>query len=202
MFEGEVTPEIATLFDYTPPNSNSTMYGTTESQFPTSSPSQIATTLNPRQQLMNSLNITNIDAMTLQLYDIFLSNLPANLTSSNPSYKESLSKILVNLTLEYQAHHKSESESDIYQVPPALVVLLCIFYGIISLVAVAGNFLVMWVVATSRVLHTVTNYFIANLAVADIIIGLFSIPFQVRLLEANIELFFLCVNHLFCIYLF
>ena len=66
------------------------------------------------------------------------------------------------------------------QVPTGIVVLLSIFYGVISLVAVVGNVLVMWVVVTSRMLQSVINYFIANLALADIIIGLFSIPFQVN----------------------
>ncbi|KAK7084132.1 Olfactory receptor [Halocaridina rubra] len=66
----------------------------------------------------------------------------------------------------------------LYVVPTGIVVLLSIFYGSISLVAVVGNALVMWIVATSRKMHSVTNYFIANLALADIIIGLFAIPFQ------------------------
>ncbi|XP_071545461.1 substance-K receptor-like [Panulirus ornatus] len=66
----------------------------------------------------------------------------------------------------------------LYQVPTGIVVLLSFFYGSISLIAVVGNALVIWIVATSRKMHTVTNYFIANLALADIIIGLFAIPFQ------------------------
>lgn len=70
------------------------------------------------------------------------------------------------------------SSGTLYQVPVGFIVLLSLFYGLISLVAVAGNFMVMWIVATSRRMQTVTNFFIANLAVADIIIGLFSIPFQ------------------------
>ncbi|KAA0203957.1 hypothetical protein HAZT_HAZT004065 [Hyalella azteca] len=56
--------------------------------------------------------------------------------------------------------------------------MLSMFYGLISLVAVIGNALVIWVVATSRLLQSVTNYFIANLALADIIIALLCIPFQ------------------------
>lgn len=70
------------------------------------------------------------------------------------------------------------STGTLYQVPVGFIVLLSLFYGLISLVAVVGNFMVMWIVATSRRMQTVTNFFIANLAVADIIIGLFSIPFQ------------------------
>ncbi|KZC10314.1 Tachykinin-like peptides receptor 99D [Dufourea novaeangliae] len=36
----------------------------------------------------------------------------------------------------------------------------------------------MWIIATSRRMQNVTNFFIANLALADIVIGLFAIPFQ------------------------
>lgn len=67
----------------------------------------------------------------------------------------------------------------LYEVPAGVIVLLSVFYGTISVVAVGGNFLVMWIVATSRRMQNVTNCFIANLALADIVIGLFAIPFQV-----------------------
>ncbi|XP_065293876.1 RYamide receptor-like [Dermacentor albipictus] len=83
-----------------------------------------------------------------------------------------------NLSLLSSLQAGNVSSGKLYQVPVGFIVLLSIFYGLISLVAVAGNFMVMWIVATSRRMQTVTNFFIANLAVADIIIGLFSIPFQ------------------------
>ncbi|KAK9503255.1 hypothetical protein O3M35_011863 [Rhynocoris fuscipes] len=67
----------------------------------------------------------------------------------------------------------------LYEVPAGIIVLLSVFYGTISVVAVVGNFLVIWIVATSRRMQNVTNCFIANLALADIVIGLFAIPFQV-----------------------
>lgn len=38
--------------------------------------------------------------------------------------------------------------------------------------------LVIFIVRSSRQMHTVTNFFIANLALADVTIGLFVIPFQ------------------------
>lgn len=62
--------------------------------------------------------------------------------------------------------------------PTNLLVLLSVLYGSISLIAVIGNALVIWIVVTTRQMHTVTNFFIGNLAMADVIIGLFSIPFQ------------------------
>lgn len=67
----------------------------------------------------------------------------------------------------------------LYDVPVQITVLLSIFYGSISLLAVIGNSLVIWIVATTRQMQTVTNLFIANLALADVVIGMFVIPFQV-----------------------
>lgn len=66
----------------------------------------------------------------------------------------------------------------IFEVPTNLLILLSILYGSISFIAVVGNALVIWIVITTRQMHTVTNFFIGNLAAADVIIGLFSIPFQ------------------------
>ncbi|KAG7208497.1 hypothetical protein KM043_014721 [Ampulex compressa] len=71
-----------------------------------------------------------------------------------------------------------EDYDELYQVPTGLIVLLSICYGSISVLAIVGNSLVMWIVATSRRMQSVTNCFIANLALADIVIGLFAIPFQ------------------------
>ncbi|KOC60735.1 Neuropeptide Y receptor, partial [Habropoda laboriosa] len=65
-----------------------------------------------------------------------------------------------------------------YEVPTTILVFLSMLYGTISVLAVVGNALVMWIIATSRRMQTVKNYYIANLAFADIIIGLFAIPFQ------------------------
>jgi hypothetical protein len=74
----------------------------------------------------------------------------------------------------------NETYESLYEVPTGVTALLSVFYGSISVMAVVGNSLVMWIVATSRRMQNVTNCFIANLALADIVIGLFAIPFQVR----------------------
>ncbi|KAL7019195.1 hypothetical protein ACKWTF_011042 [Chironomus riparius] len=65
-----------------------------------------------------------------------------------------------------------------FEVPPHLLAILSILYGTISILAVIGNVLVIYIVKATRQMHTVTNFFIANLAMADVIIGMFSIPFQ------------------------
>ena len=65
-----------------------------------------------------------------------------------------------------------------YDVSTTVLVLLSIFYGSVSILAVLGNSLLIFIVRTTRLMHTVTGFFIANLALADVTIGLFAIPFQ------------------------
>lgn len=67
----------------------------------------------------------------------------------------------------------------LYQVPPYMVILLSICYGSISVLATAGNGLVIWVIVGSRRMRNVTNYYIANLALADFLLAVFAIPFEV-----------------------
>ena len=69
-------------------------------------------------------------------------------------------------------------EDTLYAFPPYFIVILSLLYGAISLVAVVGNSLVILVVARNRSMQNVTNFFIANLSLADVLIGVFSVPFQ------------------------
>ncbi|PVD22414.1 hypothetical protein C0Q70_18226 [Pomacea canaliculata] len=81
-----------------------------------------------------------------------------------------------------------------YDVPTGLICLLAFLYGIVSLLAVLGNGLVIVIIVRNQRMHTVTNIFIANLAVADVIIGMFSIPFQFQaaLLQRWVLANFMC----------
>lgn len=89
--------------------------------------------------------------------------------------------LMVNGTLLYYngtLPNGTFTDERLYEVPLHVVVLLTVFYVSISVAAIVGNGLVLWVVATSRRMQSVTNCFIANLALADVMIGLFAIPFQ------------------------
>lgn len=83
---------------------------------------------------------------------------------------------------------------EIFEVPVGIVALLSVCYGAVSMIAVVGNICVLWVVASRRRMRTVTNYFIGNLALADIVIGLFAVPFQFQaaLLQRWLLPAFLC----------
>ncbi|XP_072098882.1 adenosine receptor A2b isoform X2 [Mobula birostris] len=50
---------------------------------------------------------------------------------------------------------------------------------LIALLALLGNLLVCWSVAANNNLKTATNYFLVSLAVADIAVGAFAIPFAI-----------------------
>ena len=84
----------------------------------------------------------------------------------------------------------NQSEVDLYEVPAGVVALLSVFYGLISLFALIGNALVIYVVVVSPRMRTVTNYYIANMAFADVTIALFAIPFQFHaaLLQRRVSL--------------
>ena len=51
-------------------------------------------------------------------------------------------------------------------------------YGFISLAAIYGNSLVIWVISTAKNLASENNFYLGNLAVSDVIIAVFCIPFQ------------------------
>lgn len=89
--------------------------------------------------------------------------------------------------------------TDLYQVPVGIIVLFSMFYGTISLLAVIGNSLVIWIIATTKSMQTVTNFFISNLALADVVIGVFCIPFQVGVVFYGVKMreTFFCFLFLF-----
>jgi len=76
---------------------------------------------------------------------------------------------LANIT-----NNRIDSEHQIF-----ILAFLTLLYGTISLIAVIGNSLIIYTVIINKTLQSVTNYFICNLAVADLIIGLLVAPFQV-----------------------
>lgn len=88
----------------------------------------------------------------------------------------------------------NDDDDQIYQIGSGLAILLTIVYLSVSLCAVIGNWMVLWIILRSRSMRSVTNAFIANLAVADLMIGSLAIPFQFQaaLLQKWLLPHFLC----------
>ncbi|CAG9087494.1 hypothetical protein JYU34_021386 [Plutella xylostella] len=55
--------------------------------------------------------------------------------------------------------------------------LFCVIYTIIFVLGIVGNVLVCYVVIRNRAMQTVTNLFITNLALSDILLCIFAVPF-------------------------
>ena len=85
---------------------------------------------------------------------------------------------IYNASLALPTNPVYNATDELYHVTPGIVVLLSFLYGSISLLSVVGNLLVIVVIARNKSMHTVTNFYIANLAVADVLIGIFATPFQ------------------------
>ncbi|XP_013774985.1 RYamide receptor-like [Limulus polyphemus] len=64
-----------------------------------------------------------------------------------------------------------------YSVPEGIQALMYVMYTTISLAAVGGNGIVCYIVLADRRMRTVTNYFIVNLAVGDLLMAILCIPF-------------------------
>jgi len=58
-----------------------------------------------------------------------------------------------------------------------LRVVLVSLYAVIFVLGIAGNSLVVYIVAARRTMQSITNIFIANLAVSDVIMCLLAVPF-------------------------
>jgi len=57
--------------------------------------------------------------------------------------------------------------------------LIIVSYSIIFLISIFGNSLVCYIIFSTRQLRTVTNYYIANLTVSDLMMTLINIPFTI-----------------------
>lgn len=65
-----------------------------------------------------------------------------------------------------------------YECPVIVIALFAVAYGLVSIIAVVGNSMVLFVVKSRKQMQSVTNIFIANLAFSDVLLGMFSTPFH------------------------
>jgi len=131
-------------------------------------------------------NMTNIDSLKDSI-DAYEDSLDDNLTSMDINITDmdiSITGMDINMTkMEGNATVAANITTELihlYQVPPTVTALLTFFYLAISLCAAVGNSLVIYVVVVAPRMRTVTNFYIANLAFADVTIALFAMPFQVH----------------------
>ena len=55
---------------------------------------------------------------------------------------------------------------------------IVILYIMVIFLAISGNLLVIWTIWKNKAMHTVTNYYILNLAFADFLVSVFVMPLK------------------------
>lgn len=88
--------------------------------------------------------------------------------NNNNLYLESNGSNWTNWTSDSEDYLKSS---------PAVQVHIYILYAVIFTVGLVGNVLVVFVVAQNKAMQTVTNCYIANLALSDILLCVLAVPF-------------------------
>ncbi|XP_054714394.1 prolactin-releasing peptide receptor-like [Uloborus diversus] len=96
-----------------------------------------------------------------------------------------LAVLMQNFTLDWQnfSHNASlfdeldEPQPDIFSSLPGLKAIFYAIYITIFSVGICGNVLVCYVVFRNKSMQTVTNFFITNLALSDILLCTFAVPF-------------------------
>ncbi|XP_049869958.1 RYamide receptor-like [Pectinophora gossypiella] len=113
-----------------------------------------------------------IDVYTTSTFNFTLANDGTSFASDN----EDATSTSNSTWPEYDPAACSVTENDFLT---STVFQACVYvmYSAVFVVALLGNGLVCWVVQTSPRMKTVTNYFIVNLAVGDILMTLFCVPF-------------------------
>ena len=76
----------------------------------------------------------------------------------------------------YYSQNMSYMEVPLIRQPVHMIIIFSIAYGLVFIFAVVGNFLVIAVIFKTPAMRNVTNYFILNLALADILVAVFVLP--------------------------
>ncbi len=70
----------------------------------------------------------------------------------------------------------SENFFPVLKQPLYMILIYSFAYALVFITSIIGNTMVTSVVIKKRSMHSVTNYFLVNLAIADILVTLFCVP--------------------------
>ncbi|KAL2728923.1 tachykinin-like peptides receptor 86C isoform X1 [Vespula squamosa] len=106
--------------------------------------------------------------------------LELNYTDFSAVFQEALEKSRENST---QSAAFSKCLGGIQEPPFKIIwwekIIWSLIFAIILIIAVGGNLIVIWIVLAHRRMRTMTNYFLVNLSVADLLMSLFNCVFNV-----------------------
>ena len=104
-------------------------------------------------------------------YSVIMDTTTTSVASNNYSYDQT------DLYDFYSSPDNiSHGHVDLVRQPMHMIAIFSIAYGLVFIFAVTGNFLVIAVIFKTPAMRNVTNYFILNLALADILVAIFVLP--------------------------
>lgn len=93
----------------------------------------------------------------------------------NFAYNDTYYDIMENMTLPNEI--TPDPLEDDGEQPLYVIVILILLYGLVIFLAIGGNIVVCYIVLAYQRMRTVTNFFLLNLAISDILKALLCIPF-------------------------
>jgi hypothetical protein len=86
------------------------------------------------------------------------------------------------------------NEAELYEIGPTLQTLFQVMYYTLSVTNLMSNSLIAFVIIRNKKMHKATNFFILNLALADILMNICATPFQFELVMTKNSIFseFVC----------
>ena len=84
---------------------------------------------------------------------------------------------ILALLQNYSIPHDEMTTDESFNNLPIIRIIFYVMYIMIFIIGVFGNTLVCWVVLRNKTMQTVTNLFITNLALSDILLCIFAVPF-------------------------
>jgi len=85
-------------------------------------------------------------------------------------------KFTTEFSQQYLNRTNDQSESE-NMTPISVHILMCLMYTTISLAAIGGNGVVIYIIFAYKRMRSVTNFFIMNMAIGDILMACLCIPF-------------------------
>ncbi|XP_061174374.1 QRFP-like peptide receptor [Saccostrea echinata] len=125
--------------------------------------------------------MTQEEKFSMQVAEKLLSYKNVNFSYFFNNSEENVSSSLnQNEYDEYGCPFPDHYYKDLTQIPAVLATIIVI-YVVVIVLAICGNMLVIWTVWKNNHMHTVTNYYIVNLAVSDLLVSAIVTP--LKLLE-------------------
>lgn len=99
--------------------------------------------------------------------------------TENPAYNTTLEDLILSSAPVLQNKpwpQQNITYVDFYLHKPGVAVVFTVSYLLIFAVCMVGNGVVCFIVLRSKNMRTVTNLFILNLAISDLLVGIFCMP--------------------------